>query len=122
MIRRWQIYLSMSFFGLILLIGIVSQVSFSVALGRAVGWSIAVLVLVVINTQVVLAILDQNIREQAAGLDITLPEEQVRASEDKSTPRPANMMGSQQIEKDIEDMVKNDPVRVADLTRKMGLD
>lgn len=122
MIHRWQIYLTISFCGLILTIGILSQVSFSVAFYRAIGSSIAVFVLVVINTQVLLMILDQSLREQVTGLDITLPAEQAGEQQGEPNPKPGNMAGSQQIEKNIEEMVRNDPVRVADLTRKMGLD
>ncbi|HEX3033127.1 MAG TPA: hypothetical protein VHS59_13005 [Bacillota bacterium] len=121
MVRRWQVYLAIIFFLIIVFIGIIAEVSFSVTLTRALSWSFVVLALVVLNTQVVLRVIEQNLEEPDSGIDITIPlenpEEPVRPAG-----RTGNLAGSQQIEKDLEEMVKNDPVRVADLTRKMGLD
>ncbi|HEX3033451.1 MAG TPA: hypothetical protein VHS59_14665 [Bacillota bacterium] len=119
MIRMWQVYTALVFCSLMLIIGFLSGVSLMVAVSRAVGWSILVLLLIVVNTQVLLGLLPATdaAEEAPAQLDITLPAEEVPQQAAART-----RQAVQQIENDIEEMVKNDPVRVAELTRKMGLE
>lgn len=121
LIKRWQIVFVMTFFGLITVIGLVSGVSLNVAFVRATGWSITVLGLLVVMERLLTGMLQpqEEVETQVHALDVTLPPESGDEPDLAST---QVMTGTRQIDHDLEEMVKNDPERAAELTRKMGLE
>ena len=120
-VKRWPLVLAAAFFGLIILIGLVSGVSLSVAFARGAGWSVTILGLLLVMNRLLAGMLQplEEAETQGQALDVSLPPEYG----DKPDPAGAQVMtGMRQIDQDLEEMVKNNPERVAELTRKMGLE
>lgn len=124
MVKGWKLVLSFTFFGLILIIGLISGVSSDIAIYRGVGWSIVLFGLLLI-LEVILVNSIQQLEEsnaQISIMDVTLPPEDGGRNVVKANQEAKKMSNKQQIDRELEEMIRNNPERIAELTRKMELD
>lgn len=124
MVKGWKLVLSFAFFGLILIIGLLSGVSYDVAIYRGVGWSIILFGLLLILERILvnsIQPLEEN-DAQSSALDVTLPPEDGGRKDVKANQKAQKMSNKQQIDRELEEMIRNNPERIAELTRKMELD
>jgi flagellar biosynthesis/type III secretory pathway M-ring protein FliF/YscJ len=124
MVKGWKLVLSFTFFGLILIIGLISGVSYDIAIYRGVGWSIILFGLLLILESLLVNSIQQPEENdaQSSALDVTLPTEDGGRKEVIANQEAQKMSNKQQIDRELEEMIKNNPERIAELTRKMELD
>ncbi|MHB1167382.1 MAG: hypothetical protein ACYC0N_02440, partial [Carboxydocellales bacterium] len=124
MVKGWKLVLSFAFFGLILIIGLLSGVSYDVAIYRGVGWSIILFGLLLILERILVNSIQPLVENdaQSRALDVTLPPEDGERKVIKTNQEAQKMSNKQQIDHELEEMIRKNPERIAELTRKMELD
>lgn len=122
--RGWKFIISLIFFGLMIIIGLLSGVSYNVAIYRGLGWTTIFFGLLFIMERLLIEMHKplEKVNAQSHLLDVTVPSENGYEPGKNNYREVQANQGIQQIDHGLEEMIKNNPERIAELTRKMELD